>query len=75
MQEVEVPADVDFVKVPEISKAYSGDDITNIWRDAAMNGMRMLIAGKTQARSDLLFLPLLLPYKYDHHCDETVSSL
>jgi len=51
MQEVEVPADVDFVKVPEISKAYSGDDITNIWRDAAMNGMRMLIAGKTPDES------------------------
>jgi katanin p60 ATPase-containing subunit A1 len=27
----------------------SGDDITNICRDAAMNGMRRKIAGKTPA--------------------------
>jgi len=65
MQEVEVAADVDFEKVAEICKRCSGNYITNIWRDAAMNGMRTLIAGKTSQetrRDHLYFLALLLPY-------------
>ena len=40
-------ADVDFGAVAELCEGFSGDDITNICRDAAMNGMRILIAGKT----------------------------
>ena len=47
LQDVEVAADVDFGAVAELCEGFSGDDITNICRDAAMNGMRILIAGKT----------------------------
>ena len=47
MQEVKVAADVDFGEVAAMCEGYSGDDVTNICRDAAMNGMRTLIAGKT----------------------------
>ncbi len=32
-----------------LMQGYSGDDITNICRDAAMNGMRRKIEGKTAA--------------------------
>lgn len=46
-QEVEIAADVDFEEVAAMCEGYSGDDVTNTCRDAAMNGMRMLIAGKT----------------------------
>ena len=65
MQEVEVAADVDFGKVAEMCEGYSGDDITNICRDAAMNGMRTLIAGKTpdEIRQDHICFTLLLPFK------------
>ncbi len=35
------------VLVPDRLAGYSGDDITNICRDAALNGMRRGIAGKT----------------------------
>ena len=47
LQDVEVAADVDFGAVADLCEGFSGDDITNICRDAAMNGMRILIAGKT----------------------------
>ncbi|CAK0786507.1 hypothetical protein CVIRNUC_009720 [Coccomyxa viridis] len=47
LKDVEVAADVDFGAVAELCEGFSGDDITNICRDAAMNGMRILIAGKT----------------------------
>lgn len=38
--------EVDFVRLAELTAGYSGDDITNVCRDAAMNGMRRRIAGK-----------------------------
>ena len=40
-------ADVELEVVAKMTEGYSGDDMTNICRDAAMNGMRTLIAGKT----------------------------
>ncbi|MCO5591040.1 hypothetical protein L7F22_045016 [Adiantum nelumboides] len=45
---VEVAADVDIDEVARRTDGYSGDDLTNICRDASMNGMRRKIAGKTR---------------------------
>ena len=46
-QGVEVKQDVDFDLLADKTAGYSGDDITGVCRDAAMNGMRRKIAGKT----------------------------
>ena len=43
---VEVADDVDFDALSESMNGYSGDDITNVCRDAAMCGMRRKIVGK-----------------------------
>lgn len=43
---VDVHPGVDFRALAELTQGYSGDDITNVVRDAAMNGMRRKIAGK-----------------------------
>ena len=47
MQGVEVEPEVDFELLAEMTAGYSGDDITGVCRDAAMNGMRRKIMGKT----------------------------
>ncbi|KAK9864394.1 hypothetical protein WJX84_009061 [Apatococcus fuscideae] len=47
LKEVEVEPNVNFEKLSNLTKGYSGDDLTNVCRDAAMNGMRRKIAGKT----------------------------
>ncbi len=47
MQGVEVEPEVDFELLAEKTAGYSGDDITGVCRDAAMNGMRRKIMGKT----------------------------
>ncbi|KAA6424643.1 MAG: katanin p60 ATPase-containing subunit A1-like [Trebouxia sp. A1-2] len=44
---VEVEPEVDFELLAEKTAGYSGDDITGVCRDAAMNGMRRKIMGKT----------------------------
>ena len=43
---VEVDPGVDWRKLSKKMVGYSGDDITNVCRDAAMNGMRRAVAGK-----------------------------
>lgn len=43
---VEVAEEVEFDTVAKRLEGYSGDDITNVCRDASMNGMRRKIAGK-----------------------------
>ncbi|KAL8043108.1 hypothetical protein ABFX02_09G096400 [Erythranthe guttata] len=45
---VEVAADVDIDEVARKTEGYSGDDLTNVCRDASLNGMRRKIAGKTR---------------------------
>lgn len=53
VQGVEVAEDCDFDRVAQMGEGYSGDDITNVCRDAAMNGLRRAIEGKdlTQIRN------------------------
>lgn len=46
IQGVEVADDCDFDKLAEMGEGYSGDDITNVCREAAMNGLRRIIHGK-----------------------------
>ncbi|XP_024519665.1 katanin p60 ATPase-containing subunit A1 [Selaginella moellendorffii] len=48
LKSVEVAPDVDIEEVARRTEGYSGDDLTNICRDASMNGMRRKIAGKTR---------------------------
>lgn len=44
----QVAADVNIDDVARRTEGYSGDDLTNVCRDASMNGMRRKIAGKTR---------------------------
>ncbi|KAI3684265.1 hypothetical protein L6452_33486 [Arctium lappa] len=48
LKTVEVAADVDISDVARRTEGYSGDDLTNVCRDASLNGMRRKIAGKTR---------------------------
>jgi katanin p60 ATPase-containing subunit A1 len=50
MQGVEVADDCDFDNLSKLGEGYSGDDITNICRDAAMNGLRRAIEGKDMSQ-------------------------
>ncbi|KAG8077558.1 hypothetical protein GUJ93_ZPchr0007g6054 [Zizania palustris] len=43
-----VSTDVDIDEVARRTEGYSGDDLTNVCRDASMNGMRRKIAGKAR---------------------------
>ncbi|KAL3689086.1 hypothetical protein R1sor_015395 [Riccia sorocarpa] len=47
LKDVDIAADVDIEELARRTEGYSGDDLTNICRDASMNGMRRKIAGKT----------------------------
>lgn len=44
----QVASDVDIDDVARRTDGYSGDDLTNVCRDASLNGMRRKIAGKTR---------------------------
>ncbi|MQM00814.1 hypothetical protein Taro_033557 [Colocasia esculenta] len=48
LRTVEVASDVNIDEVARRTEGYSGDDLTNVCRDASMNGMRRKIAGKTR---------------------------
>ncbi|KAH7652088.1 Microtubule-severing ATPase protein [Dioscorea alata] len=48
LRTVEVAADVNIDEVARRTEGYSGDDLTNVCRDASLNGMRRKIAGKTR---------------------------
>ncbi|KAE9600503.1 putative microtubule-severing ATPase [Lupinus albus] len=48
LKTVEVATDVDIDDVARRTEGYSGDDLTNVCRDASLNGMRRKIAGKTR---------------------------
>ncbi|GAY59240.1 hypothetical protein CUMW_193080 [Citrus unshiu] len=48
LKTVEVSKDVDIDEVACRTDGYSGDDLTNVCRDASLNGMRRKIAGKTR---------------------------
>ncbi|CAN6442110.1 unnamed protein product [Victoria cruziana] len=48
LKTVEVSPDVDIDEVARRTEGYSGDDLTNVCRDASLNGMRRKIAGKTR---------------------------
>lgn len=39
---------MNFDEVARRTEGYSGDDLTNVCRDASLNGMRRKIAGKTR---------------------------
>lgn len=43
----QIARDVDIMELSKRTEGYSGDDLTNICRDASMNGMRRKIMGKT----------------------------
>ena len=47
VQDVEVAADTDYARLAGLLEGFSGDDCTSVCRDAAMNGLRRKIAGKT----------------------------
>merc|ERR1712070_170182 len=49
LREVDMADDVDLDELAEASDSYSGADLTNVARDAAMQGMRRLMA---QARKE-----------------------
>ncbi|UPR03853.1 ATPase-containing subunit A1 of katanin p60 [Chloropicon primus] len=46
LKEVEVSSDLEMTNLANKLEGHSGDDITNVCRDASMNGMRRKIAGK-----------------------------
>ncbi|KAJ8573711.1 hypothetical protein K7X08_010222 [Anisodus acutangulus] len=60
------PPVLDIEQVARRTEGYSGDDLTNICRDASLNGMRRMIAGKTTdeikniSKADILKIPVTM---------------
>ncbi|XP_035845073.1 katanin p60 ATPase-containing subunit A1 [Helianthus annuus] len=48
LKTVKVAADMDFTVIARRTDGYSGDDLTNVCRDASFEGMRRKLAGKTR---------------------------
>ncbi|XP_019066956.2 katanin p60 ATPase-containing subunit A1-like isoform X1 [Solanum lycopersicum] len=63
---IELAPEVDIEQVAQKTEGYSGDDLTNICRDASLNGMRQKIAGKTIdeskniLKSEILKIPVTM---------------
>ncbi|KAH0746041.1 hypothetical protein KY285_007698 [Solanum tuberosum] len=53
LKSIKLAPRLDIFQVAQRTEGYSGDDLTNIYRDASFNGMRQKISGKT-TMDDLL---------------------
>ncbi|WMV54464.1 hypothetical protein MTR67_047849 [Solanum verrucosum] len=53
LKSIKLAPRLDILQVAQRTEGYSGDDLTNIYRDASFNGMRQEISGKT-TMDDLL---------------------
>ncbi|KAH0776390.1 hypothetical protein KY290_007801 [Solanum tuberosum] len=66
LKSIELAPGVDIEQVAQKTEGYSGDDLTNICRDASLNGMRWKIAGKTIdeikniLKSEMLKIPVTM---------------
>ncbi|XP_015054804.2 katanin p60 ATPase-containing subunit A1-like [Solanum pennellii] len=66
LKSIELASEVDIEQVAQKTEGYSGDDLTNICRDASLNGMRQKIAGKTIdeikniLKSEMLKIPVTM---------------
>nr|XP_019066459.2 katanin p60 ATPase-containing subunit A1-like [Solanum lycopersicum] len=66
LKSIELAPEVDIEQVAQKTEGYSGDDLTNICRDASLNGMRQKIAGKTIheikniLKSEMLKIPVTM---------------
>ncbi|KAG0559074.1 hypothetical protein KC19_10G076900 [Ceratodon purpureus] len=75
LKDIEVAKDVDINALAKRTEGYSGDDLTNICRDASMNGMRRKIAGKTPEEiktmtKDQMYEPVAM-----HDFDEALCKI
>ncbi|KAG5575974.1 hypothetical protein H5410_056108 [Solanum commersonii] len=66
LKSIELAPGVDIEQVAQKTEGYSGDDLTNICRDASFNGMRRKIAGKpideikNIMKSEMLKIPVTM---------------
>ncbi|WMV54040.1 hypothetical protein MTR67_047425 [Solanum verrucosum] len=66
LKSIKLAPGVDINQVARRTEGYSGDDLTNICRDASFNGMRRKISGKTTdeikniSKSEILNIPVTM---------------